>query len=148
MSRYIKIRRVPYEEPHHLELWFEASNGTLTGGIQLYVNATDLFDIAKALMVFPRHASDVFLYEIGSERPEDRWGHYFRLRAFTTDGVGHCAIQVRLNNNEALPGRSIAEFCIFAEASEICVLGKKFLAFADLQDELLEWSPTPSGAAV
>ncbi|HEV7570336.1 MAG TPA: hypothetical protein VGQ21_02460 [Thermoanaerobaculia bacterium] len=115
--------------------------------MQLYVNAADLLKIADALEVFPRHASDVFLYEIGSERPEDRWAYYFRFRVFTTDGRGHCAIQLRFNNNESLPDRSVAEFCIIAETSRITELGRRFRVLGGLHEDLLEWSPLEDSAA-
>jgi hypothetical protein len=136
---FIRIIRTPYEEPHHIQLEIEASNGSHTAKFQVYVNATVLSEWAKHLEVYPRHNSDVFLFEIGSERSEDRWAYYFRLRVFMIDGSGHCAILLRTNNNQDLPDRELAEFCIRAEPSQINNLGKLFREFSKLKHHELEW---------
>src|SRR6266850_6080462 len=107
MDSYIRITRHPYEEPHHLHLEWEVSNGRQTAAFEVYVNADVLVHFANALETFPRHATDVFLFELGSERPEDRWAYYFRFRTFTTDGLGHSAVHIRFNNNQDVPERAI-----------------------------------------
>jgi hypothetical protein len=142
MKPFIRIMRMPYEEPYHVHLVLEASNGESWGFLEYYDNATAFKKWADALENFPRHSTDVFLYELGSERPEDRYAHYFRLRAFTTDGLGHCAIQLRMNNNLELPYRNLAEFCIRAEAADINRLGALCRKFAMLQHEVLYWRVT------
>lgn len=142
MSYFIRIERIPYEEPYHLQLVWEASNGDITSCFEFYVNADALAQIGEALIAFPRHASDVFLFEVGSEKPEDRFAYYFRFRAFTTDSRGHCAIQIRYNNNRDLPYREVVEFCIKAEAASINRLGTLFKGFAKLETEYLSWSET------
>jgi len=135
----IKITRTPYEEPHHINLLFEASNESQSTTLDYYCNATDLSDIADHLEVFPRHNTDVFLYEFGSERMEDRHAYYFRLRVFLTNGVGACAIQIRTNNNQEMPDREISEFCISAEPSQINRLGQLFRSYSKLNHTVLEW---------
>ncbi len=140
MSAYIKIKRIPYEEPYHLQLQLEASNGRQTARFEFYASPEIFLEFADALEVFPRHATDVYLYELGSERPEDRWAYYFRFRAFTTDTRGHCAIQLRFNNCRDLPHREIAEFCIEAEVAQINRLGALFRSYAKLQEQVLFWS--------
>jgi hypothetical protein len=140
MSYFLKIERFPYEEPDYLHLAWEVSNGSITSNFDFYLNASDLRLIGKSLKAFPRHASDVYLYEIGSENPEDRIAYYFRLRAFTTDSVGHSAIQVRFNNNRNLPYKEISEFCIRAEPAGINRLGKLFEDFSKLETDILVWS--------
>jgi len=139
---HIKITRHEYEEPYHLNLIFEAANETQCTTLEYYCNATDLQEIAEHLEVFPRHQSDVFLYEFGSEKKEDRHAYYFRMRAFLVNGVGNCAIQIRTNNNEELPEKQISEFCIEAEPSQINKLGQLFRKFAELKHTVLEWSVT------
>src|SRR5687768_3782680 len=118
MNPYIRITRHPYEEPYHLNLVIEASNGSVCGKLEFYLNADALLKWADEMEIFPRHATSVVLWEIGSERPEDRFAFYFRLRLFTVDSLGHGAIQLRLNNNAALPDREVSEFCIRAEAAQ------------------------------
>src|SRR6185369_15402945 len=105
MSAYIRITRMPYEEPYHTHLVMEASNGRQRWEFEYYASVKSLIEWATRLEVFPRHKTDVYLFELGSERPEDRSAYYFRFRVFTTDSRGHCAIHLRFNNNEDLPRR-------------------------------------------
>jgi hypothetical protein len=142
MKPFIRIARIPYEEPYHVHLVLEASNGKSLGALEYYDSANVFKNWADALENFPRHSRDVFLHELGSERPEDRVAHYFRFRAFTTDRLGHCAIQLRMSNNSELPYRSVSEFCIRAEAADINRLGALCRKFAMLEHEVLCWRLT------
>jgi hypothetical protein len=142
MKPFIRITRIPYEEPYHVHLILEASNGEFRGVLEFYDNASAFKEWADALENFPSHSRAVFLHELGSERPEDRSAHYFRLRVFTTDGLGHCAIQLRMNNNSELPYRNLSEFCIRAEAADINRLGALCRKFAVLKHEVLHWRLT------
>jgi len=144
MSYFIKITRVPYEEPYHLQLLLEVSNGRQTASLEIYANTESIVDFAKALESFPRHASDAYLFELGSERPEDRWAYYLRIRAFLTDDLGHCALLFRMNNNRDLPYRELAEFCVEAEAANINRLGNLLRNFSKLKHSSLFWSADES----
>lgn len=144
MDYFIKITRTPYEEPYHLQLWLEVSNGRQTASMEIYVNTDALVDAGKSLEQFPRHATDVYLFELGSERPEDRWAYYLRIRAFLTNGRGHCALLFRMNNNRDLPYRELAEFCIEAEAANINRLGSLLRDFSKLEHDTLLWSSSES----
>ncbi|MEM7016017.1 MAG: hypothetical protein AAF512_01605 [Pseudomonadota bacterium] len=135
---YIKITRHKYEEPYHVNLVFEAANETQRTTLKHYCNANDLSDIAENLEVFPRHKTDVFLYEFGSERKEDRYAYYFRMRIFLINATGACAIQTRTNNNKELPEKEISEFCILAEPSQINRLGQLFRTYSKLNHKVLE----------
>jgi hypothetical protein len=145
MKPYIRITRYPYEEPHHLNLVMTASNGQLVGKLEFYLNADALTEWATELEAFPRHAKSVVLWELGSERPEDRFAFYFRMRLFTTDSVGHGAIQLCLSNNAALPEREVSEFCIRSEAAQINRLGGLLRQFSKLNHQVLDWSLTDGG---
>jgi hypothetical protein len=140
MSTHIKIVRYPYEEPDHIHLEWDVSNGTTSSRFDFYLNSESLSKIAEHLEVYPRHRKDVFLFELGSERAEDRFAYYFRFRAFTTDSLGHCALQFRFNNNVDLANRNIVEFCIESEAAQINELGRLFAEFANLSKDTLVWS--------
>lgn len=144
MSNYLRIERIPYEEPYHVQLVWNVSNGNIKSCFEYYDNADSLNDIGGRLAAFPRHNSDVFLHEIGSERPEDRFAYYFRFRAFTTNSRGNTAIQIRFCNNCELPYREVIEFCIQAEPAAINRLGKMFLEFAKFEHEYMVWSDTES----
>jgi len=139
MKSYIKITRHPYEEPYHLNLVIEASNGRLSGTMEYYDNTESLSHIANNLEVFPKHNTDMFSHEVGSENPEDRFAFYFLFKAFTTNLTGGCAIQLRLNNNRDLPELEVSNFCIQSEASGINRLGKLFREFSKLKLTVLEW---------
>jgi len=142
MKPFIRITRIPYEEPYHVHLVLEASNGESLGVLEYYDSANVFKDWADALENFPPHSSAAFLHELGSEQVEDRVAHYFRFHVFTTDRLGHCAIQLRMNNNAELPYRSVSEFCICAEAADINRLGQLCRKFATLKDEVLYWGLT------
>lgn len=140
MKPYIRITRHPYEEPHHLNLVMAASNGHLSGRLEFHLNTTALIEWADAMETFPKHAQQVFLSDVGSERPEDKFGFYLRLGVFAVDSFGRCAIQLRFNNNAELPDREIIEFCIRSEAAQINRLGQLFREFANLNHQVLDWS--------
>lgn len=139
MKPFIRITRHPYEEPYHINLIIEASNGKQRGQLEFYESTESLRTVAENLEVFPRHKDDVFLWELGSEYPEDRCAYYFRFRIFVTDAAGHCAIQIRFNNNQELLEREVVEFCIRAEAGQINRLGQLCRQFSELKHELLVW---------
>jgi hypothetical protein len=139
MRPYIRIARYPYEEPHYVHLVLEACNGRSLAQIDYYMNASSFIGWADHLEVFPRHKSDVFLFELGGERPEDRWAYYLQMRVFLTDAVGHSAVHVRFSNNRDLPWREIAEFSLDAEPSQINRLGQLFREFGKLNHAVLDW---------
>ena len=56
-----------------MQLFLEASNGRQSASLEVYINVDSLSEMASALIAFPRHASDEYLFEVGSEREEDRW---------------------------------------------------------------------------
>ena len=136
----IKLTRYPYEEPYHLNLRIAASNGHLNGDLEYYCNATDLKELGKQLVDFSGKRSEKIVYELGSEKPEDRFAFFLSLRVEPLDAVGHCAVIVRLNNNQTIPEREVTEFCIKAEVADVNRLGKLLVEFGRLQHRALEWS--------
>ncbi|MBV6413773.1 MAG: hypothetical protein OMOMHJEC_01592 [Xanthomonadales bacterium] len=145
MNSYLKLTRFAYEEPHNLELQLEVSNGIFSGALHIYLKRSDIEEIGSALLLFPRNSTDVYRFEVGSERLEDRWAYYFLLRAFTFGARGQSAILFRLNNNRDLPFRGLSEFCIEAEVAHINTLGRLLLEFGKLEHERLLWSNAESG---
>ena len=125
-----------------MNLVMSASNGHAVGMLEFYLNADALLEWAEGMEKFPTHAKSVYLWEIGSEYLEDRFAYYFRLRLLTVDSLGHCAIQLRFNNNAALPDREISEFCIRSEAAQINRLGQLFREFSKLKHQVLHWTLT------
>jgi hypothetical protein len=139
MKNLIEIERIPYEEPNCINLIVKASNNYSASQLEIYDNADALLKCAEALENFPRHSTDSFLWELGSERPEDNFAFYFRFRLFMLDPAGHGCIQIRFNNNGGFPDRAISEFCITCEAAGISKLGKLFKEFSKLKSRKLTW---------
>jgi hypothetical protein len=67
--------------------------------------------IGAKLSRFPKKIGDEYIYEIGSSKPEDNFAYHFILRVFTTDSIGHCALQITINNNDK---RQYANACTFS----------------------------------
>ena len=140
MISYLRITRIPYEEPYHVRLTVSASNGRVAGELEIYANAKDLAMVGKALAGFPKCADDECLWELGSENPDDRLAFYFRLRVFPVSPTGRCAVEFRFNNNQSAPEQEITEFCLLADPSELDRLGELFRRFAKLHHRVLEWT--------
>lgn len=138
---YVIVRRHPYEEPHLTQLEIFASNGILTCSTDIYCNVTDLAEIGHALQKFPKVAGEEYQYDYGSEDPTQRCYRYFLLRVYTTDSVGHCALQIAMNQNREEPDEGICRFSIKSEAGSINRLGALFVRFGDLQHLELRWTP-------
>ena len=111
----------------------------MSSRFEYYDNAESLVKMAENLERFPRHKADVFLYEIGSDKPEDRFAYYFRFRVFTTDPRGGSAIQRRFCNNNDWPYAEIAEFCIQTEPAAINRLGRLFREYSKPEKDYLVW---------
>jgi|GEM_PF-711155 len=151
-TEFIQITRHLYEEPHQLNLVILASNGMASGGLEFYTNSDRLKALGKALIDFPSHERSNYLFEIGSERPEDRHAYYFRIRVFAKNNQSDCAIQLRMNNNnppnhyqpkwpsyETSP--QLTDFEIDSDANNIKKLGGLLIEFAKLEHQRLFWTP-------
>src|SRR6058998_2096718 len=114
MKPFIRITRNPYEEPYHVNLVVAASNGRQQGELEIYANSEDLASFARELRGFPNQKADSVVWQLGSERPEDRFAFYYRLRVFRVSARGQCAIEVRFCNNCEPPHREVVEFSIEA----------------------------------
>jgi hypothetical protein len=140
MKPLLKLTRHPYEEPYHIELHVEASNGRQHASIEYYTNADDLPALGDALMQFPFTDSKEHIYEIGTEEPAARFAYHLRFRFFLIRPIGDSGIEIRFHNNrEAAPDREIAEFTIPCEVAGINRLGKLLKDFGRLQHRVLEW---------
>ena len=141
MEPLIIVRRYPYEEPYHAHLEFVVSNGDFSGSTDIYCNVEDLKEIGQALQKFPAKVGDEYRYEYGSEQPEDRFYRYFMMRAYTTDSVGHCAVQFIINQNSHEPNEGVCRFSIRVEVASINRLGVLFEKFSELRHLEFRWSP-------
>lgn len=140
METFLRLTRCPYEEPYHLQLLLEASNGRQSASIEFYTKAQDLPDLGTALIRFPFTETKEHIYEIGSEDPEKRMACHIRLRFFLIRPTGASGIEIRFHNNSpTAPDREIAEFTIPAEIGGINRLGQLLTGFGRLEHRVLEW---------
>ena len=140
MKPFIRITRYPYEEPYLLNLVVAASNGRQQGELEIYANSDDLASFARELRGFPNQNDDSVDWQLGSERPEDRFAFYYRLRAFRVSPTGQCAIEVRFSNNCEPPHREVVEFSIEALPSDLDRLADLLERFGRLEHKVLEWN--------
>lgn len=139
--QYIHIQRRPYEEPHLLQLEISASNGQFSGNTDFYCDADELGEIGRALRAFPAKIGDEYVYTYGSDDPTGRAYRLLVLRAYTTDCLGHCALQIAINTNSKEPEEGLCRFSIQAEPAAINRLGEAFEKFRELKHLELRWSP-------
>ena len=139
---FIKIIRIPYKNPYHLKLRMIASNGRRTSETEFYVGTKALIGLADNLKKSPLQWDNTYIWQCGSELPEDKCAYYLMLRIITTGASGRpCTIHLRFKNNVAPTGQEISEFRIQAEASALDRLGRLFREFAGLEHEVLMWTP-------
>jgi hypothetical protein len=136
----IKITRFPYEEPQHLNLWITASNGKVNGRLEYYCNADDLNDLGNKLLGFLGKQDETIVYELGSEKPKDRFAFFFSLKIAPLDLAGHSVIHLRMNNNRPPPDTEACEFCIRVDVADVNRLGRLLVAFGKLEHRVLDWS--------
>ncbi len=140
MKKLLRFTRFPYEEPYHIQLFVEASNGRQHASIEYYTNAQDLPELGDALIQFPFTETKEHIYEIGSENPARRCAYYLRLRFFLIRPTGDAGIEIRFNNNRPeAPYRETADFTISAEIAGINRLGRLLKDFGTLDHRMLEW---------
>ena len=137
---YLIVRRHPYEEPYLTQLEINASNGIFCGTVDFYCNVEDLTEIGQQFKNFPQKIGDEYQYEYGSENPKDNYYSYFLFRVYTTDSLGHCAIQIAMNTNYIEPHEGSCKFSIKAEAAAINRLGELFERFGRLEHLELRWN--------
>ncbi|HTR42944.1 MAG TPA: hypothetical protein VMH87_15120 [Pseudomonadales bacterium] len=136
----IRITRIPYEEPYHLRLFIEASNGQLIGSLEYYCHARDLNTLGNQLLGFLGKKNEKIVYKLGSEKPEDNFAFLFSLQVISLDTTGHSAIWLRLNNNSSPPWTEVCEFCIATDVADVNRLGSLLVAFGKLDHRVLDWS--------
>jgi len=140
VKKSIKIIRNPYEEPYHINLIFKASNGESSGINLIFDNAEKLKKLADILEDFPFNSKRTFLWELGSENPNDNFAFYFKCEFSLIKHSSECVIGIRLNNNQEGIEKSISEFNIKCYPAEFNKLGQLFREFSKLEKETLTWN--------
>ncbi len=135
----IELSRTPYEEPYHLRLRITASNGRLRGELEYYCNANDLRELGAQMQAYTGNREREIVYQLGSEKPEDRFAYFFSLRVQAINSRGHCCVTVRLNSNASPPDTEITELSIPAEVADVNRLGGLLTQFGQLRHRRLIW---------
>ncbi|MBL8896240.1 MAG: hypothetical protein JNM84_01370 [Planctomycetes bacterium] len=136
---FLRITRVPYEEPHHLELVVAASNGRQGGEIGIYCNAEELRRFARTLCEMSSQHGASAIWEIGSERAEERWAYHFRIRVSPVLETGLCVVELRFDDLREPPYRELTAFSIDAQPADVDRLAGLLERFANLRHRVLEW---------
>ncbi len=141
----LQLFRYTMGEPELLNLGIIASNGQQSGAHEFFCSVDDVRRAGRELSVFPGHRNDEFLWELETIYPSDGGTGASFFRVFVFNGRGHCAIQVRFDNNLELPDRAVTDFCIKAEAAKLNLLGDLLSKFARLKHGELWWDTQAGG---
>lgn len=106
---------------------------------QSYFSPAQLLDFATRLQDFPASPRDETTLEAGSSDPKVR--EWLRLRAFVTDGVGHCGIEFSSNTNGTPLAASRFHYAIPIEAASLNELGVRLAAWVKAPDDELHFEP-------
>lgn len=145
---FLTLRRFRYEEPYNLYLELAASNGTFSGAADMYRGVEELRELGQALRHFPARVPDEVVDQYGSDDPADRFYRLVRLRAYTVNAVGHCALQVAIDLNREAPHEGACRFSIPAEPAALNRLGELLVRFAELRHVELRWTPAGEGSGL
>ena len=145
MKTSLRFLRYTLSEPELLNLRIIASNGQQSGEHEFYCGVDHLRKAGAALSEFPRSLNDEFLWEFGADYQRDRGDGFSCFRVFVFNNRGHCAIQLRFNNNLELPDRAVTDFCIRAEAAKLSLLGELFTEFSKLKHGEFWWDTEAGG---
>ena len=121
-TQFIKIKQIPYEP--ELNLAIQVSNGLFSGYIEIDTYDSDIRDLAKKLIDYPKTIKDRIDFKIGER---EKWAFYFFLQVYAYDNLGHSIIEFRLDNNKKDFEKESAQFGILCNPADINDLGKILL---------------------
>ena len=117
----LSIKRLN-EDADALHVELIVSNGDFSATQDSYISNEDLLEFGKRLQSFPQNLRHEIIFENGS--PDPKYYCYIRLKAFVYDGIGHSALEVRIENHGIPPYSATAHFHILCEAAQLNDLGK------------------------
>ena len=115
----------------HVKL--KISSGDFSAAQDSYISDEYFLEFGKALQTFPQNLKHEVIFEDGS--PDPKYYCYIRLRAFAYDGVGHSALEVRIENHGLAPYSSTAHFHILCEVATLNNLGKALESWLDSEEK-------------
>jgi len=95
-----------------------ARNKRFAGSSRVYGDLDELTRLADRISGFPSHPSDERIYEFGSQDRKIAGG-YVRLRFYCIDRVGHAAVEITLEDDDATYALASAQFSFTVEAAAV-----------------------------
>ena len=102
----------------YLLIEIHARNERFAGSSRVYGDPDELTRLADRISGFPSHPTDERIYEFGSQ-DRNIAGGYVRLRFCCVDGVGHAAVDVMLEDDDATYAIASAKFSLAVEAAAV-----------------------------
>ena len=90
--------------------------------VYFYGDVGTFADFGKALMTFPKSATDAVIFEVGQVGHPSSFG-YLLVKAYCASPAGHTALKIVVDNNEERAAHHRFEFSIASEAAAINKLG-------------------------
>jgi hypothetical protein len=141
MKPCIRLTAKSVEDPGHLFVKLEASNGRITASSDIFASKAKLKELADQLEDSRGEHNTHIDFTYGSEDPEVQWAGFFSLVVRPVDTQGHCCVLVRGNNMRVVPNREIFEFCIETEWAQVNHLGQMLQTYIKMAHRILEWHP-------
>ncbi|MEM7165871.1 MAG: hypothetical protein AAF581_10425 [Planctomycetota bacterium] len=140
VTPYVRIKRVPYEEPHRVNLIVEASDGSTSGQLLFYSNASDILEVAKSLDALARQPGEDVTWQLGSMDPAARFAFYFCLRACHAEVPGSCSVELSLRDNVDAPDDPVTKISIATNAIQLQLFASLLAEFGGLEHAVLDWT--------
>jgi len=106
---------------------------------QIHFSPAQLLEFAARLQDFPASPKDEAILEAGSTDPTVH--DWLMLRAFVTDGVGHCAMEFSSNTNGTPLSASRFRYAVPIEAASLNELGARLAAWVKAPNDELHFEP-------
>jgi len=104
-----------------------AGNGRQSWG-EAYCYPEQFSQFGQALIDFPNSTSHEVNFELGSTDPS--YAEHLLLRAFVSDGVGHCAVEFKAESRGDSLASSSVRFAAPTEAASLNEMGRKIVAWS------------------
>jgi len=119
---------------HYSEFAIKASNGITTSEIKFYTPSDFFKEFGTQLLDFPKSVKDEVVLHIKEPYAN------IKLRAYCHTPLGHCAIEVIFDNEEAAPKTMRCEFHILTIPGSVNRLGDRLRKW-DFLNEEITWIP-------
>jgi len=130
---HLKLERLWTDTDSMLEVMVTFAARGFVAWQQTYVYPEQLLEFAGRLREFPESASAEAALKTGSVDPSAH--DWLRLRAYVTDGLGHCALEFAAATNGTPPASFSFQFSAPIEAASLNTLGERLAGWATSQEK-------------